>query len=127
LLGLPYADILKISENELMLMTAETNLEKGSGKLFESGVKLVVVTLGSKGCYYKYKGGAGLVATYDTKIVDTTGAGDAFLGGLLYSISRLNTSIENLEKSQMEEIVDFSNTAGALCASRRDGIPAIPM
>jgi fructokinase len=124
--GLKYADILKISESELTLITGESSLEKGSEMLYKDGIKLIVVTMGPNGCYYKYHGGSGKVATYDTHVVDTTGAGDAFLGGLLYRISKLNDGIEQVEKSQLEEMLDFSNAAGALCASKRGAISAMP-
>ncbi len=125
-LGLKYADILKLSETELDFLTGESNLEKGSKILFEQGIKLVLVTLGPEGCFYRCSEGCGHLNTYDTKVVDTTGAGDAFLGGLLYQISRLASPLIEINKAQLSDIIDFSNAVGALCASKRGAIPAMP-
>ena len=126
LLGLEYADILKISETEMEFLTGESNLENGSKILFDKGIKLVLVTLGPKGCFYRCGEGCGHLNTYDTKVVDTTGAGDAFLGGLLYQISRRELPLVEINKTMMSSIIDFSNAVGALCASKRGAIPAMP-
>jgi fructokinase len=124
--GMEYADIVKLSDNELSFLTGTEDLEYGSKLLFDKGIKLVVITLGARGCFYKHASGSGRLDTYDIKVVDTTGAGDAFLGGLLFHISRLQGRLESLNKSEIEAMLDFSNAVGALCASRRGGIPAMP-
>lgn len=124
--GVENTDILKISEVELEFITGEKDLDIGSKILFEAGVKLVVVTLGSQGCYYRSAVGTGRLPTYNTKVVDTTGAGDAFLGGLLYNISKMDVRPEQLTKEQLERIIDFSNAVGALCVTKRGGVPAMP-
>ena len=54
------------------------------------GAKFVTITLGPRGCYYSYKGGEGHLPTYDVKVADTTGSGDAFIGGFIYQLTRLN-------------------------------------
>ncbi len=77
-LGLQYADIVKLSEDELQFLTGESNLEYGSKTLFDMGIKLVLVTLGAKGCYYRHTSGTGHIPAYRVNVVDTTGAGDAF-------------------------------------------------
>jgi fructokinase len=124
--GLRYTDILKISEVELKLLTGEIDLNKGSKQLYDAGIKLVLTTLGPNGCHYRYARGSGKLNTYDTKVVDTTGAGDAFMGGLLYRLSKLEKPIEEVDKDELEEIIDFSNAAGALCASKVGAIAAMP-
>jgi fructokinase len=125
-LGLPFADILKISEVELEFLTGETDLGKGSRKLFRAGMQLLLVTLGPRGCYYRSAQGAGRLDTYDTRVVDTTGAGDAFLGGLLYRVARLERPLRDLPVEDLEELVDFSCAVGSLCTTKRGAIPAMP-
>ncbi|HEY8363157.1 MAG TPA: carbohydrate kinase [Tissierellaceae bacterium] len=125
-LGLEYADVLKVSKEEMEFLTGYSDLEVGSKSLFDRGAKLVVITLGAKGCYYRHVSGTGHVSTYDVKVVDTTGAGDAFWGAVLYCISRLEYSLDKLNSHDIEKIMDFANAAGALCVSRKGAIPAMP-
>ena len=129
LLGLGYADILKISETELEFLTGTADLDMGSGILSDMGIKIILVTLGPKGCFYRSNLSSGKSGTYDTKVIDTTGAGDAFLGGFLFRLGRLgeNLKLDEIDRSQMESMIDFSNAVGALCASRRGAIPAMPL
>ncbi|HZJ82955.1 MAG TPA: carbohydrate kinase, partial [Clostridia bacterium] len=83
-IGLSYADILKISEEELAFLIGESNLQKGTGLLADMGITMILVTLGSEGCFYRYPKGIGNVKGFNVTAVDTTGAGDAFFGGFLY-------------------------------------------
>jgi len=126
MLGLRYADVVKVSEEELELLTGEPDIERASQIVFDMGVKLILVTLGDKGCYYKHSSGQGHVPAYHVKVVDTTGAGDAFLGGVLYNISRLNCSLEKMDCHLLEDIIRFANATAALCITKRGGIPAMP-
>jgi fructokinase len=89
-------------------------------------MKLLLVTLGPDGCFYRCAKGVGRLDTYDTRVVDTTGAGDAFLGGLLSRIARLDPPLADLTPLEIEDLVDFANAAGSLCASKRGAIPAMP-
>lgn len=124
--GLEFADILKISEVEAELLTGTSDIKQAAKELFSSGISLVVVTLGKQGCYYHHGSGKGLLNTYNTSVVDTTGAGDAFLGGLLYQIQNGGCRITDLDNASLLQIMDFANAVGALCASGRGAIPAMP-
>ncbi len=126
-IGLKYTDILKISDEELELITLTKDIKKGSLYLFEKGISIVLVTLGDKGAYYRYKNGEGFLKTYKVKVADTTGAGDAFMGAILCKLSdKLPDDINNLNKNEFEDIVNFANAAGALTATKRGAIPAMP-
>ena len=76
------ADILKFSEDELAVFTGKAELEAGAEAVYKKD-RLLLVTLGSKGCYYRINGGYGFVKTEKVKPIDTTGAGDAFYGTAL--------------------------------------------
>lgn len=125
-LGLRYADLVKLSDDELALLTGETDLERGSARLAEQGIGLVIVTLGPKGCYYRFSRGEGYLPAFEVTAVDTTGAGDAFLGGLLYQCCRRERTLTELDSSELDSILTFANAVGALCVTKRGAIPAMP-
>jgi len=125
--GMQYADIVKVSDEELKLLTGTDDLAKGSAILYEMGIRVVLITLGSEGCFYRYSGGTGKIPAFNVKVVDTNGAGDAFLGGVLYWFSSLSLAeIETLKQSEFHKIISFANATGALTATRKGAIPALP-
>lgn len=125
--ALPLADVVKVSEEEMTLLTGETDLERGAGKLADQGAALVLVTRGAGGAYFRAPGGRGLVRAYPVEARDTTGAGDAFLGAMLWRLrGRRAVGLAAIGQSEWEEHVAFANAAGALTATRRGAIPAMP-
>lgn len=125
--GFVHADILKISEEELEFLTGKTGLELGTDILLQNGLSLIFVTLGPNGCFYATPTCSGLLPTYNVKVVDTTGAGDAFMGGALsYILNSGKTLEELLEKQELEKLVDFANATGALATTKKGGIPSMP-
>ncbi len=83
------ADVLKFSEEELTLLTNTDSLEKAFEKvtaLYPD--KLIIVTLGKDGALYHLEGKKDVIAGKALQPVDTTGAGDAFVGGLLAGLSQ---------------------------------------
>lgn len=126
-LGLEYADILKVSNEELEFITGFKNLEEGSKSIFEKyGIHLILVTLGASGCFYRLGSQTGNLHTYDVKTVDTTGAGDAFLGAFIYQVIDKKKALTDLNKSEMEQMIDFANAAGSLATIKKGAIPAMP-
>lgn len=124
---LPYADILKISDEEFTFLTGESDFETHAPAFAERyGVTLLYVTLGPKGAYYCYKGHCGVLPTYDVKVVDTTGSGDAFIGAVLTKICAMGGDLQALTETQVREITDFANASGSLTARMKGAIPAIP-
>ena len=116
---LPLAGLVKMSQEELPLLTGSEDLERGSQILEDMGIRLVVVTLGDRGAFYRWRGRTGLVPGVDVEAVDTNGAGDTFLGALLYRLTRRGDSpLEGLTVSELEEALDFSNRAAALTCTR---------
>ncbi len=73
------------NENEVRLLTGK-ELKEGSKILIDKGAEIVAVKLGEKGCYVTNGKKSHLVEPYPTKVVDTTGAGDAFCAGFLYGL-----------------------------------------
>ncbi|WP_342562338.1 PfkB family carbohydrate kinase [Paenibacillus sp. FSL R7-0345] len=125
--GLNYADILKVSEEELSFITGTNDIGKGSLALQQQfDIALIVVTLAEKGCYYRLAGQDGYVPGVKVKAVDTTGAGDAFLGCLLYKILDNGGSLKELTVQQITSMLSFANAGGALVTTRKGALGSMP-
>ena len=125
--ALPLAGLLKVSGEEMELLTGERDLERGAARLCSMGPEAVFVTLGEKGAYFQVPAGTGRLPAYAVSAVDTTGAGDAFLGALLAQIPGLGReALSRLTLDQWREAVRTACAAGGLTASARGAIPAMP-
>lgn len=126
-LPLPLVDIIKLSEEELPLLTGSEDLEEGSRALEEQGIRLVMITLGAKGAFCRWQGESFTVPSVPAKVADTNGAGDTFMGAVLSRLCRRGEKpLENLERGELEEILAFANRAAAITCSRSGAIPAMP-
>lgn len=72
--------------NELKLLTGKADYRRGAKFLLEEGISAVAVKLGAQGCYVTDGRESRLIEACKVKVVDTTGAGDAFCGGFLYGL-----------------------------------------
>jgi fructokinase len=125
--ALPLADVVKVSEEEMNLLTGETDLAAGAGKLAQYGISLVLITLGPKGAFWFTDRTSGTLPAYDVKTVDTTGAGDAFLGAFLYCIrNKSPEDIRTLSDIELKRMTAFANGAGSLTTLKKGAIPAMP-
>ncbi|WP_100406879.1 PfkB family carbohydrate kinase [Bacillus solitudinis] len=125
------AHILKLSEEELFFLTLIKNEKEAVDSLMKEAIKLILITRGQEGCTYYTKNLSGSVKAICVKPVDTTGAGDAFVGGLLYKLAQeLNEKkkIESIIENQglLNEILAFANVCGALTTIKRGAISALP-
>ncbi|CAG7880251.1 unnamed protein product [Brassica rapa] len=121
------ADVIKISEEEITFLTGGDDPyddEVVLRKLFHPNLKLLVVSEGPNGCRYYTQGFKGRVGGVKVKAVDTTGAGDAFVSGLLNSLAS-DLTLLNDEKKLREALL-FANACGAITATERGAIPAMP-
>lgn len=125
--GMQFADIVKISEEELLFVTGIADLEQGSKKLADRfNFKLLLITLGEKGCFYRWKDETGLIPAIPVQPVDTTGAGDIFFGSLLHKILEQGLDLDLLTPETIKEIILFANIAAGLGTTKMGAIPAIP-
>ncbi|MBF4695461.1 carbohydrate kinase family protein [Fusibacter ferrireducens] len=124
--GMAYADIVKVSDEELELISGNKDLSLGCKILHDIGVKMIFVTLGGKGSFYSYAKGSGIVPGIEVNVVDTTGAGDTFFGATVHQILELGCPIEQIDSEKIEAILKVSNTAAAICIEGFGGIPSIP-
>lgn len=125
---LELADVLKLSDEELPLLTGAGDLEEGARALEELGIKLVLITLGGEGVYCRWQGEGWRQPGVSVKVADTNGAGDTFLGAVLSRLCRRGDKapLEDLTRAELEDILSFANRAAALTCSRSGAIPAMP-
>jgi fructokinase len=119
---LPLADVVKVNEDELAFLTDTRSVAAGLAALAAMGPRLVVATLGAEGCAYRSSDGEGKLAGFPARVVDTTGAGDAFMAGFLCGLR----SSPNPANPGLEAILTYANAAAALSTERHGGIPSLP-
>ena len=126
---LPLADILKVSDEEMLMLTGTEDFEKGSLVLSGYGPRLVLVTLGSQGVFVRYGEYAEVVPGFRVKVADTNGAGDTFLGAMLAQIagrSEKENLLGGLDQETLRDYLTYANKAASLTCSRHGAIPAMP-
>ena len=122
---LPLVDVLKVSDEELPLLTGTSDLDSGSQILADLGIALVLVTLGAEGAYYRFGERTGHVPGVKVTVGDTNGAGDTFFGAVLSQLAKF-PSLCNLNTADLERILAAANKAAAITTSGHGAIPAMP-
>ncbi len=117
------ASVIKISDAELGFLSGETSLA-AARSLLHGGLALLVVTRGEDGVSYLTPRSEGEVASVRVEAVDTTGAGDAFMAGLLAGLLEDKDALQNTER--LEAVLRRANACGALATTKRGAIPALP-
>lgn len=132
------AHIVKLSEEELQLITGVENIEEAIQKLLSeySNIDILAVTLGENGCFVsnnvetKYIPGNLKINGKPLKVVDTTGAGDCFMGAFIsYLINEYDLSKKELSEisiETLEKASKFANKAASICVTKKGGIPSMP-
>jgi len=124
LLAIQKAQLVKISDEELRFLTDSDDPSAARDQLWHDGLELMVVTLGSAGCVYFTRSGEGVVVGFGVAAVDATGAGDAFVAGLLQGVVADRGVAGDL--ARLRELCRFANAVGALTTTERGAIPALP-
>ena len=125
--GLSQADVVKISDEEVEFLFGLNPQDGAAHILKEFGVKLVFVTCGPDGCFFKNARACGQVPGMSgIKTVDTTGAGDIFGGSAVYRLLETGKAPETLEEKELREIVSFACTAAGLSTTKHGGIQSVP-
>lgn len=119
-------DILKVSEDELLLVSGFGNMATAIAKLIGLGVKVICITQGAKGCIIATKSGINNVPSFKTEIVDTMGAGDSFFGAFLSCIAKSSKPLSAIEMEEFINMSLYANACGALSARKLGAIAAMP-
>jgi ribokinase len=120
LIALP--DFLLPNETELSLLTNQpvndvSSAERAAHTLLSRGAQTIIVTLGANGALLVTKANTKHIPTFNVKVMDTTAAGDAFIGGFAYAL---------LKGKSLEESVRYGCACGALAATRFGAQPSLP-
>lgn len=122
--ALPLCDILKISDEELPLLTGTDDPVEGSRILAGLGIRLIFITLGANGAFFRLGEDTGSVPGIKVKVGDTNGAGDTFFGAALSKL--VKEDLNKLTLNRVAEIAAFANKAASITTSRHGAIPAMP-
>jgi len=125
-LGLALADVVKVSQEEALLLTGQTDLEAAGEALRALGIRLVTITLGEQGSFFSHSAGSGIVPGFRAAVADTTGAGDAFFGSLVHQLLDSGKPLEALTAEELRGYLRFSNAVASLCIESLGGIPSLP-
>ena len=109
--------VLMPNLNELKLLTKTADYRKGAEVLLKKGVKIVAVKLGSKGCYVADGRENHFIDAFKVKVVDTTGAGDAFCAGFLYGL---------ISGKSLYECGRLGNFVASKCIMKMGARPGLP-
>ncbi len=120
---LSFVDFIVPNEIEAQSLTGikwrgDRNIRKMAETLLKMGAKNVVITLGPKGFYFKNRSDEIRMNAYPVNVIDTTAAGDAFLGALATGLA---------EKKPIQEALRFANAAGALTTTKLGAQPSLPL
>lgn len=116
-------DVIAPNETETEILTGikvvdEESMQKAADKLHALGIKVVLITIGSKGSFYSIDGQSGIVPAFKVKAVDTTAAGDTFIGAL--------STVLKPDFSNLVEAITYGNKASSLTVQRFGAQPSIP-
>ncbi len=126
---IPMADILKISDEELGFITGKSDIKEALPELFRGNVKLVIFTCGSEGAYAFTRNAEAFSPSVKVRAVDTTGAGDGFIGSFLWGLKNAGITVDKLESLDSEflnRIIEFSNEFCAISVQSAGAIDSYP-
>ena len=124
--GLRHADVVKISDEETEFLFGIAPEEAAKHIIDSFGVRLVYVTCGAEGCFYRTKTASGFVkALSGIAVKDTTGAGDIFGGSAMYGLLRAGGVPEKLTAEELENIVSFACASAGLSTTKAGGISSV--
>ena len=126
LYGLQYADILKISDNEIQWLTGEEDYTEGVKKIREmKDIPLILVSMGKEGSRAYYKDMIVEVKPFIQKnTIETTGAGDTFCANVLNYV--LENGLDALTEDDLKKMLTFANAAASIITTKKGALRVMP-
>ena len=104
----------KVSDEEALMLTRTDNIEDAVSVLIEKTNAVFAITLGEQGTLLRVKGMQQIIPSIPVKPIDTTGAGDAFVGAVIYQLSeKTKDKILQMNPGEWKMIIRNANIAGA--------------
>lgn len=119
------SDFVKLSDEEVKLITKKEDLNEGVDALHALGAKVVAITLGAKGTLISNGSEKAIVPSIKIKQVDSTGAGDSFVGAVLKQVADLD-DMKNISFDKWKEIIAYANKVGAITCTNYGAIDSMP-
>lgn len=108
------ADFFKVSDEEAMLITGKSTIEDAANCFFDATSAVFAITLGKEGTLLGFSKTTSIIPSIAIQPVDTTGAGDAFVGAVLYQLAAYDKKeMDALEEKDWQSIFNKANKAGA--------------
>lgn len=120
------AHLIKLSDEEAMMLTNTLTLEDALGVLQYKTKGIITITLGAQGTLIFQNGKQTIIPSIKIAAVDTTGAGDCFIGTLLGKIATLHNVHDFSLGKQRDTFVQYANVAAALTCTKYGAIAALP-
>ncbi|MBP7792367.1 MAG: carbohydrate kinase [Candidatus Goldbacteria bacterium] len=115
-----HADVIKISDDELQFLFDSKPEPDRVKRIFRKN-QIVFISAGAKGCYVYRNNFFKYVSGYKVKVKDTTGAGDAFMAGVIFGILK-NNGLKNITNEELTKIAGFANKKGAEAVQRKGAV-----
>lgn len=123
---IPYANIIKISDEEVEFITGYTNIEDALPALFAHRCVVVIYTMGKDGATLYTKDGKKIyVPGYSIDVVDTTGAGDSFIGAFLYKLLADEKALLQYNENEYTAFLKFANAYAAYTTTKEGALSAM--
>ncbi|PMC40832.1 carbohydrate kinase [Bacillus sp. UMB0899] len=120
------ADFVKVSEEEIRIITKKNDVTAGIDDLHQLGASIISVTLGKTGTLVSNGTRKELIPSIEINAIDSTGAGDAFVGAVLFQISNKENPYEIVQSFQdLKNIISFGNKIGAFTCTQIGAISAV--
>ena len=126
--GLALCDIAKLADDECGFLFGGECVEENAALILKENpnIKVLFITCGARGSHVFTREGSAFAPGYQVQAIDTTGAGDAFMGAILYQVVEGGQALWTYSISQWREMAVFGNAVGALSVQKLGAIPAMP-
>jgi len=123
---LNHINVLKISEEELVFLTGDSDQSIIHHWMQKYNIDLVFLTAGENGSYVFTKSGKVKTEAIQILVEDTTGAGDGYVAGMLYQLNNYSKTLKEIQVEDALKIAKFASVTGGLAASKKGAMTALP-